>query len=99
MYPNWFAESSSGVLNEKIFKIDLLLAQTIIWQSPSVLWLIINSRGKIISAPQSQLAVDNKMDFPARICAIEPFSQPGNFIYPFFPSKQLNSVFASKENN
>ena len=37
-----------GVLNEKSFQIDF---------SPSVLWLIITSSGKLLYAPQSHLDV------------------------------------------
>ena len=89
----------AGVLNEKIFKIDLLLALTIAWQLLSILWSIINSRGKILSAPQRQLAIYYKMHLPARIYAIEPYSQPGIFFVPLFSRKSVSYVFPSQENN
>ena len=90
----------TGVLNEKIFKIDLLLALSIVWQSPSILWLIINFRGKILSAPQSQLAVYYEMYLPARIFAMEPKFQPAIFFSsPFFASKLGSYFYASQENN
>lgn len=51
-------EHITGVPNEKIFKIDWSLPETITGHPISDLRLIINHRGKKISALQSQLAVD-----------------------------------------
>ena len=64
----------SEVLNERNFKIDLLLLETINWHLIRGLQLIINYRGKIISALHSQLAPDTCAKLPARVRLEDAFS-------------------------
>ena len=66
--------NTSEVLNERNFKIDLLLLETINWHLIRGLQLIINYRGKIISALHSQLAPDTCAKLPARVRLEDAFS-------------------------
>ena len=71
--------------------------------------MIINFSGKIISAPQSQLEIDNKIQYPARTFTLRAF--PNQVFYqkcmslarnvsffPFLPAKKTNRHLASQEN-
>lgn len=60
----------SRITQREIFQNWFVIALTFVSHSPSVLWLKINSRGKILPAPQSQREVDYKMHLPVRIWAI-----------------------------
>ena len=71
--------------------------------------MIINFSGKIISAPQSQLELDFKVQYPARIFTLrafpsQDFYQKGMSLarnvsfFPFLPAKKNNRHLASQEN-
>ena len=70
--------------------------------------MIINFSGKIISAPQSQLELDFKVQYPARIFTLrafpsQDFYQKGMSLaknvsfFPFLPAKKNNRHLASQE--
>jgi len=52
------SKPSSGVPNDKLFKVESFFAQTIPGHSQRHLQLIFNHRGKKTAALQSQLAMD-----------------------------------------
>ena len=81
------------VLNERNFKIDLSLLETIDWHLIRGLQLIINYRGKIISALHSQLAPDTRAKLPARVRLEDAFSQPATLMKSWFSQQVLTALF------
>ena len=85
------------VPNERNFDIDLSLLGTINGHLIRGLQLIINFRGKIISALHSQLALEIYAKLPARIRLEDAFSQPAPLMKSWFSEQVVTELFCQPE--